>query len=74
MRKYKEEDKMKKTFKEETHEVGLLILKSYLHIVLEGGSAADFFKLINYTYMIPDILKSEKNNSRSTFLLRDYFF
>ena len=75
MRKSKEEKQIVKSFEEENYEAGLLVIKAYLQTASVGGSAEDFLRLVNFTHLIPGILKSQKNNSRNTFFeLRDDCF
>ena len=75
LRKSDEEKESSKTFEEENTEAGMLVIKAYLKTAAEGGSSADFLRLVNFTHLIPDILKSQKNNSQQAFFeLRDDCF
>jgi hypothetical protein len=75
LRKSEEDKVASQTFKEKNKEVGLVVIRSFLKIVLEVGSSADFMKNIDFTHIFPGILKSPKNNSRGAFFeLRDDCF
>ena len=75
MRKTEEEKQISKSFEEKNNEAGLLMIKAYLQTVSVGRSADDFLRLVNFTHLIPDVMKSQKNNSRNTFFeLRDDCF
>ena len=64
----KEEKGKSKSFEEENKEAGLQVIKAYLQTVSVGGSTEYFLRLVNFTHLIPGIIKLQKNNSRKTFL------
>ena len=75
VRRAKEDEKSSKTYEEENREAGLLVIKAYLKTATEGGSGQDFLRLVDFTHLIPGVLKSQKNNSRPAFFrLRDDCF
>ena len=75
VRKAQEEKKSSKTYEEENKEAGLLVIKAFLKTASEGGSGQDFLRLVDFTHLIPGVVKSQKNNSRPAFFkLRDDCF
>lgn len=44
-----------------------MVIKTFLKTARSGGSSEDFLRDIDFTHLLPGILKSQKNNSKHAF-------
>lgn len=67
LNKDKEVKRTIQTFEEENRDVGIIVNMVFLKVARRGGSASDFQNDIDFLHLLPQLAKSQKNNSHNTF-------